>query len=206
MAQLEFWFDFGSTYSYLTARRIEREAEAAGVEIVWRPFLLGPIFQAAGWQSSPFLEQPQKLDYMWRDVARQAEAYGFRFAKPDPFPANGVYAARVALVAAKDGFEAAWCRRVFRAVFCDGLDIAQADVLAGLLEDVGRDAERVLARSGADDIKRQLRAQTEEAARRGIFGAPTFIAEDGELFWGDDRLALALAWASGQAVRPASNQ
>ena len=91
---LEFWYEFASTYSYLTAMRIEPLAEAAGVDIRWRPFLLGPIFAAQGWTSSPFNLFPAKGRYMWRDMERQAAALGVPFRKPDPFPQNALLAAR----------------------------------------------------------------------------------------------------------------
>src|SRR5215207_5334269 len=97
---LEFWYEFASTYSYLAAMRIEPLAEAAGVDIRWRPFLLGPIFAAQGWTSSPFNLFPAKGRYMWRDMERQAAALGLPFNKPDPFPQNGLIAARVALYGA----------------------------------------------------------------------------------------------------------
>ena len=96
---LEFWYEFASTYSYLAAMRIEPLAEAAGVDIRWRPFLLGPIFAAQGWTSSPFNLFPAKGRYMWRDMERQAAALGLPFRKPDPFPQNALLAARVASTA-----------------------------------------------------------------------------------------------------------
>lgn len=194
MPKLQFWYDFGSTYSFLTAMRIEDMATSRGVEVVWRPFLLGPIFKAAGWESSPFLEQPAKLDYMWRDVTRVAEGRGMVFRKPVVFPANGVYAGRIALVAEAEGWIAAWTRRTYKAVFDDRLDIAQADVLASLCRDVGQEPERVGALAQSKSVKDQLRTQSALAVSLGIFGAPTFITESGELFWGDDRLESALDW------------
>src|SRR5215207_5817040 len=129
---LEFWYEFASTYSYLAAMRIEAMAEQAGVALVWRPFLLGPIFAAQGWASSPFNLYPAKGRYMWRDMEREAAALGLPFNKPDPFPQNGLIAARVALY----GADHPW--------------------------------------------------------------GPTFFSEDGEMFWGNDRLEQALAWAAGE--------
>lgn len=200
MPKLQFWYDFGSTYSYLTAMRIEPLAQAGEVELAWRPFLLGPIFKAAGYDSSPFLEQADKLAYMWRDVERRAKSRGHVFRKPAIFPANGVYASRIALIAADEGWIGAWTRRVFQGVFVDGLDLSQPDVLSRLCDDVGQDAVRIGAAAQDQAIKERLRTQSDEAVRLGLFGAPTFITEDGEMFWGDDRLEDALEWArSGRA-------
>lgn len=195
MAKLQFWYDFGSTYSYLSAMRIDALARERKVRVEWRPFLLGPIFKSAGWESSPFLEQADKLAYMWRDVARVAQARGQVFRKPSVFPANGVYAARIGLVADDEGWIASWTRRVFDAVFVDGLDISQPQVLAQLCRDVDQDQELVAIAANIQSVKDRLRAQTEEAVRLKLFGAPTFIADDGEMFWGDDRLEMALDWA-----------
>ena len=197
MAKLQFWYDFGSTYSYLTAMRIEDLARERGVRVAWRPFLLGPIFKAAGFESSPFLAQPYKLAYMWRDVERVAQSRGLAFRKPAVFPANGVYAARIALVADDEGWISTWTRRVFDAVFVDSLDISQPDVLVQLCRDVDQDSDLVAIAAGIQSVKDRLRVQTEEAVRLKLFGAPTFITDDGEMFWGDDRLEAALAWSAG---------
>lgn len=106
MEKLTFWFEFASTYSYLSAMRIEVLAEEAGVGIVWKPFLLGPIFKAQGWDTSPFNLYPAKGKYMVRDMERIAEARGLKFRLPDPFPQNGLHG-RLALV----GLEEGWGRR-----------------------------------------------------------------------------------------------
>jgi 2-hydroxychromene-2-carboxylate isomerase len=104
MARLTFWYEFASTYSYLAAMRIDAAADAAGVEVAWQPFLLGPIFKAQGWTTSPFNIYPAKGRYMIRDVARIAAARGLPFRMPDPFPANTLKAARLAIV----GIDAGW--------------------------------------------------------------------------------------------------
>jgi 2-hydroxychromene-2-carboxylate isomerase len=194
MRRLEFWYDFASSYSYLTAMRIEAAAEKAGLEIVYRPFLLGPIFKAQGWTTSPFNLFPAKGQYMVRDITRVATARGLPFRMPEAFPANGLHAARVALAGEPDGWTAPFTRAVFEAEFAEKRDIADPAVLAAVLDRLGIDAQTALARSATPEIKDRLRAQTDAASARGIFGAPTFITEDGELFWGDDRLDQALGW------------
>jgi len=195
MPRLTFWYEFASTYTYLSAMRIEEAAAAAGVEVVWQPFLLGPIFKAQGWATSPFNIYPAKGRYMVRDVGRLAAARGLTFRMPDPFPANALKAARLAVVGTEQGWVAPFSKAVFAAEFADGKDIASEAVLHAILEDLGLDAPRILARSNEADIKEGLRTATGHAEAFGIFGAPTFVTEDGELFWGDDRLELALAHA-----------
>ncbi len=192
MPQLTFWYEFASTYSYLTAMRIEAAAEAAGVEIAWQPFLLGPIFRSQGWATSPFNIYPAKGRYMVRDVGRIAAARGLAFRMPEPFPANSLKAARLAIVGIDEGWVAAFSRAVFAAEFARGRDIASEAVLGEILVELGLEAPAVLARSGEPDIKERLRAATAAAGACGIFGAPSFMTADNEPFWGDDRLEAAL--------------
>src|SRR5579863_6107823 len=101
MPQIEFWFEFGSNYSYLSVMRIEDAAKRRGVSIVWKPFLLGPIFRALGMQNSPFVLQKEKGAYVWKDMVRQCRKYGLRWTQPTAFPRASVLATRVALLGAE---------------------------------------------------------------------------------------------------------
>ncbi len=194
--RLEFWFEFASTYSYLSAMRLPSLADAAGIEVVWRPFLLGPIFAAQGWKTSPFNIYAAKGNYMWRDMQRQAERYGLEFHRPDPFPQNGLNAARAAQLALVHPGGVAFCQNIFLAQFDAQQDISDAAVIQACAAAAGLPQD-VLAGSDSPENKHALRATTEEAARRGLFGAPSFLVGD-ELFWGNDRLEVALNWATRQ--------
>jgi 2-hydroxychromene-2-carboxylate isomerase len=198
--KLEFWYEFASTYSYLSAMRIEKLAAKVGVEVVWKPFLLGPIFHSQGMDNSPFNIYPVKGAYMWRDMVRQCAAHGLPFSKPDIFPAHSVTAARLALQGTGEGWCPDFSRRVYHAQFVEGLDISKDQVLSDILASIELDADGLLELTKDPDIKGALRQQTEAAAVKGIFGAPSFVVGS-ELFWGDDRLeaALAFALASTQA-------
>lgn len=196
---LDFWFDFASTYSFLSAKRIESLAVAAGVNVRWRPFLLGPIFQAQGWTSSPFNMYPAKGRYMEHDIRRIAATRGHDFAMPTPFPQRSISAARVALsVAAIADAErlARVCRAIFEAQFERGRSLEDRLMLIESIQTVGLDSDVVLAFADSDEIKARLRSETAAAQALGIFGAPTFALRDGELFWGDDRLRHALQRAA----------
>lgn len=193
--QLELWYEFASTYSYLSVMRIEKVAAAAKLAVAWRPFLLGPIFRAQGWNDSPFNVYPAKGRYMWRDMERLAAGYGLPFRKPSVFPRNGLSAARIALLAEPEGWCPDWTRAVFSAEFAHDRDIADTAVLSGLLETLGQDPGAVLARAESPENKAGLREQTERAQQLGIFGAPSFVV-GGELYWGNDRLGDAIAKAA----------
>jgi len=190
---LQFWFDFGSTYSYVAAMRIEQECARAGVGVEYKPFLLGPIFSdLLGIKDSPFNAQPVRGRYMWRDLERLCEKYALPWRRPTVFPRHSVLAARVALAAGPT--IAAVTRKIFAASFAEDLDIADAAVLRRAVEAAGGDPDRALALAQSAEIKAQLRANTSEAERLGIFGAPDFLI-GGELFFGQDRLEDAIAWA-----------
>tara|TARA_R110000824_G_scaffold118960_11_gene271817 strand:- start:26477 stop:27070 length:594 start_codon:yes stop_codon:yes gene_type:complete len=192
---VEFWYEFASTYSYPASMRVERLADEAGVSLKWRPFLLGPIFGAQGWNDSPFNIYPAKGQYMWRDMARICEADGLALNTPVRFPQNGLKAARIALLGADEGWGGAFTRGVYLANFAEQKDISDDAVLGDVLASLGQNAADIVARANEDANKERLKVQTQEAITRGIFGAPSFLVGD-ELFWGNDRLEDALAWAN----------
>ena len=195
---LDFWFEFASPYFYLSALRVDGLAREAGITVRYRPILLGPIFRAQGWNTSPYSLYPAKGRYMWHDVARRAAALGLPFRQPEKFPVYSLYAARVATMAEEEDWCVPFIRAVYWANFVDGVDIGDPECVERLLVDLGVDGATVLRDSGGDDTKIALRARTEEAMELGIFGAPTFVVGD-ELFWGDDRLEEALAAALAEA-------
>lgn len=192
---LDFWFEFASTYSYPAAMRISPLAEAAGVAVRWRPFMLGPIFKEQGWTTSPFNLFPAKGRNMWRDLERTCGTIGLPFVRPTPFPQNTLLAARVALVGLAEAWGEDYCRAIYRAEFAEGRTVEEIKTIAGVLTGLGLDAGAVLDRAQSNENRSQLRAHTDEAQRLGIFGSPSFVTADGELFWGNDRLEAALNWA-----------
>ncbi|MEL6283272.1 MAG: 2-hydroxychromene-2-carboxylate isomerase [Pseudomonadota bacterium] len=199
--KLTFWFEFASTYTYLTLQRIEDAAKSAGVELEWRPILLGPIFGAQGWDTSPFKIYPAKGAFMFRDLERRASAYGLPFKREGILPVNSVMAARLAIAALEQSQGPAFCRRVSFAHWGEGRDISNADVLEDCARAAGFDPKALSARASDPAVKPRLRQNTEDAQSLGVFGAPSFTAR-GELFWGDDQLEDALAWARTGAMSP----
>lgn len=192
---VDFWFEFASTYSYPAAMRVERLAAASGVAVRWRPFLLGPIFGAQGWNDSPFNIYPVKGKYMWRDLERICAREALPLTLPPVrFPQNGLKAARLTMVGVREGWAPAFVRAVYTANFAEQKDITDDALLSAALRAAGADPEVAVAAANTPENKAALKAQTDEAVTRGIFGAPSFTVGD-ELFWGNDRLEDAIGWA-----------
>lgn len=191
MQKIEFFFEFASTYSYLSVMRIEKLILNSSIEILWRPFLLGPIFKEQGWNDSPFNLYPAKGKYMWKDMQRRSRIYGIDFLIPNVFPRNGLLASRITIANETQPWISSFIRETFRANFAKDQDISSPDVLIPILKKVGANADEILQNTSNEEVKDRLRKQTERAALLGIFGAPSFIVNE-ELFWGDDRLEDAL--------------
>lgn len=193
LPNIEMWFDFASPYSYLAIERVDSLARAAGARVDLRPFLLGPIFQAQGWNDTPFRLFPGKGAYMMRDIARLAEKYGVVYNRPRQFPRMSVLPARIALLGQDEPWARDFCVAVFRANFQHDQDIQAEDVVHELLTGLSLDADGLIARAKSEATKEALRRQVDRARDLGIFGAPMFFV-DGEMFWGNDRLEDALDW------------
>ena len=191
---VDFWFEFGSNYSYLSAMRIEALAADAGVTVRWQPFLLGPIFASFGWSTSPFVLQPQKGAYVWIDMARQCAKYGLAWKRPSVFPRSAVLPMRVAASGASEPWIGAFVRAVMCASFANDQDIDSEAQVLDVLRSLGLPAAAILADALSPESKPKLRHQTERAVALGIFGAPTFFVGP-EMFWGNDRLDDAIARA-----------
>ncbi|MGO9741185.1 MAG: 2-hydroxychromene-2-carboxylate isomerase [Roseiarcus sp.] len=197
MAEVEFWYEFASTYSYPAAMRIGGLAAARGVFVRWRPFLLGPLFAESGWRDSPFNIYPVKGRYMWRDLERICASLGLPLVRPNPFPQNSLAAARIA-VALDDGPRAEFSRLLYRVEFGEGRQISDRAVLASLLSDLALDPEAIFAKAESGENKALLKAEVGRATALGLPGAPSLVTEDGEVFWGNDRLEQGFDWASGK--------
>jgi 2-hydroxychromene-2-carboxylate isomerase len=188
---IDFWFEFGSNYSYLSVMRIEEEAARRGVTVRWKPFLLGPIFRSFGWQSSPFVLQKEKGEYAWKDMARQTKKQGLPWIRPTNFPRSAILPLRVALVGAEEPWMAEYCRKMMTLNFGYDRDIDSKEAVTEVLEQLQLPAEKIIAQAVSEENKLKLRHQTDAAQAMGIFGAPTFFVGE-EMFWGNDRLDEAL--------------
>ena len=191
---IEFWFEFASSYSYPAAMRVEELVQRRGHRLVWRPFLLGPIFAKQGWNDSPFNLYPAKGQYMWRDLHRLCASLQIPFRRPSQFPRNGLWAARITARFSDEPWVPEFVRTVYQANFAHDLDIAAEAVLRDCLHGVVPDADATLSAARDEESKAVLRRQTEHAVEIGVFGAPSFVVGQ-ELFWGNERLEAALTFA-----------
>ncbi len=193
---LELLYDLSSPYSYLTSTQIEGLAARAGVRLVLKPFALGAVFKEQGITSSSQI--PERRKYMEQDLQRWAKRYGVPFQVPTPFPTNSILANRAALAADEIGEQPKAMAALFRRYFADGKDLALPENVIAALTGAGLDGAALVARAQTQPVKDRLRQITDEAIRRGAFGAPTiFVGE--EMFWGNDRLDFV-----EEAVRAAS--
>ena len=197
--RMTFWFEYGSTYTWLTVARLPALVRARGVQVDWRPFLLAPIFRHHGLAQGPFLGHPPKLRYMWRDLERRAAVHGVPDRKPSAYPPNTLLTARIGTLAAAQGWCEPFTREVFRLHWTEDVAIGTDDNLRRALSAVGRDPEPTMLAAQSEANKALLRAVTDAAEALGIFGSPSFTIGD-ELYWGDDRVEDALAFAA--ATRP----
>lgn len=202
-SDIEFFFDFSSPYGYFGSTAIDALAARHGRRVKWNPILLGNVFRATG--GAPLTALPLKGDYARHDFVRTARFHDIPFALPDPFPIPTQSAARAMLVTRHtQGEEKAvqLAKALFHAYFVDGTDISAPDNVLSVASGLGIDATVLKAGMESEEIRAQLKADTEQAMQRGVFGAP-FVIADGEPFWGFDRFPMLDAFLSGQTAHAA---
>lgn len=193
MKPVDFWFSIGSTYSCLTVLRLAEYSARTGATINWRPFNVRAIMQAQ--DNIPFAGKPVKAAYMWRDIARRAQLHGLRVDLPAPYPLNNLpLANQVAIVGAAEGWCEAYTVETYKLWFGEGLPAGNEPNLSRALTAIGQDPARVIALAEAPQTVAALEQATAQAEALGVFGAPSFVV-GAEVFWGDDRLDDAVAWA-----------
>lgn len=192
-ATIDFFFMFGSTYTYLTIMRIEKVAAKAGIALKWRPFNVREIMVEM--DNVPFRTKPVKLRYMWRDIERRAGRYGLPFDAPPSYPIEGAELVnRVGLVAVDQGWCPEFGKAAYRAWFMDDEPLGDPKRLGKILLELNKDPEEVLTLANSERFHTKFDDETDVARKLGIFGSPTFVV-DQEIFWGDDRLEDAIAWS-----------
>lgn len=188
---IDFWFSIGSMFAFLTVMRIDRVEDMTDIRFVWRPFSVRAIMIEMDNRPGA---KPVKLAYLWRDLHRRAEMYGFAFKGEAPYPLREFdLANRVAVVGAREGWCADYVRATYRRWFVEKRECGMEPNLSESLREIGEDPARVIALARSEETGREYDAATAQARRLGIFGAPSFVAR-GEVFWGDDRLEDAVTW------------
>ena len=192
MADIDFWFSVGSTYTYLAVMRLPDVEQRTGVRFRWRPFSVRTIMREM--DNVPFATKPIKMAYMWRDVERRAALHGLPVQVPAPYPLKEFdLANRIAVLGEREGWCADYVRGTYRRWFQEGQEAGSEPNLSATLSEIGQDPARVIATAQGDAIGQAYDAATAEARQLNVFGAPTFVVQ-GERFWGDDRLEDAISW------------
>lgn len=193
--QLEFFFDISSPWTYLAFSQIESLAERTDTEILWRPILVGGVFNAV---NETVYEQranphPTKGRYYVKDLRDWTRFYGLEIGQPAVFPVRAVEIMRTAIVAQEEGCLPAYAWATFKAYWGALKDVSQADERARLCEQVGLDAQDVEVRIASDAVKQKLKSNTDEVIARGGFGSPTMFVNGDDMYFGNDRLVLVEA-------------
>ena len=195
MAKIEFFYDYSSPWTYFASTRIEDFCARNKAELVWKPFLVGGVFNKV----NPSVYQrrenpiPPKDAYYRKDMMDWARFLGLTIVKPSVFPVNSVKALRGAFVAIEDGTISPYSRAVFEAYWRDDKDISQDAVLREIVQKVGMDTDAFFTKIADDRIKKKLFETTDELIARGGFGTPTFFIDGGDMYFGNDRFELMQA-------------
>jgi 2-hydroxychromene-2-carboxylate isomerase len=204
---VEFFYDCGSPWTYLAFHRIEAIADAAGARVIWKPILVGGVFNAVN--DSVYAQRaqpnPRKLKYHMKDLQDWSRFEGLEIGWPSVFPVNSVRAMRGAIAADEEGRLVAWSRACFEAYWGRGEDISQDDVIGCIAEGVGLDPEWLRARIATSGVKDRLRANTDELIERGGFGSPTIFVGGDDMYFGNDRLLLVEAALARMMASPPEN-
>ncbi len=195
MPTIEFFYDYSSPWTYFACTRIEDLCARNGAELVWKPFLVGGVFNKVN--PSVYLRRenpiPPKDNYYRKDMADWARYLGIEMIRPSVFPLNSVKALRGAFVAIDEGKVSEYSRACFEAYWRDDRDLSQEDVLRDIVTTVGMDADAFFEKIGDDAIKRKLFETTDDLIARGGFGSPTFFVDGDDMYFGNDRFELMQA-------------
>jgi 2-hydroxychromene-2-carboxylate isomerase len=197
-AQMDFFYFFGSTYSYLSIMRIDKMAAQAGIHVRWRPFYVRAIMIEQN--NIPFRDKPVKRAYMWRDLERRANRFGIAWTGIPPYPVDKEgLANRIGIISAQEGWAPDYAKSAYRSWVVEHQDFGDPATAADILTHIGQDADRVIAHARSEEIGIAMERETDAARQLGIFGSPTFVIGR-EIFWGDDRLEEAIEWTQSHCA------
>jgi 2-hydroxychromene-2-carboxylate isomerase len=195
MKTIDFFYFFGSVYAYLSVMRIRPLADAAGIAVRWRPFNVRTVMKE---NNVALSAEALKVPYMWRDIERRAATHGLTFVPPPVWPTDPELLHNlVGALAASEGWGEAFTVASFRAWIVDRMALGDRSTLERVLGGLGKDIDATIGEARSPRVAQILESETDAARSFGIFGSPSFVV-DGEMFWGDDRLEEAMAWAGGR--------
>ena len=189
----DFYFDFISSYSFLAHKEIKKIEKINSIKIRYRPILLGGLHNLHGIKAPAFI--PAKAKHMIRDCKLIAEKNKNKFKFNSYFPIKSLNLMRGVLVAEEDNFKSYYIDSIFNAIWQDGLNLNDINILEKILKNLNINPKTFLLRVGSSSIKESLRKKTDEAYEKGIFGAPSFVSNN-KIFWGQDRIEFAINEAS----------
>ena len=194
MNNIDFYFSIGSTYTYLSVRRILDVEKKHGVKINWKPFSVRIIMNEMN--NHPFPpDKKNKVDYMWRDIERRAERYGFFAKTPVPYPLTEFdLANKLAILGLKEDWGIDYVRLTYKRWFQEGREPATEPNLSEIFQELKIDKKKVMENVIKDEIENQYQQNTSNARDSKVFGSPTFVVGK-EIFWGDDRMEDSISWS-----------
>jgi len=194
MNNIDFYFSIGSTYTYLSVTRILDVEKKHGVKINWKPFSVRIIMNEMN--NHPFPpDKKNKVDYMWRDIERRAERYGFFAKTPVPYPLTEFdLANKLAILGLKEDWGIDYVRLTYKRWFQEGREPATEPNLSEIFQELKIDKKKVMENVIKDEIENQYQQNTSNARDSKVFGSPTFVVGK-EIFWGDDRMEDSISWS-----------
>ncbi len=186
---IEFYFDFSSPYAYIGYKEIKKLEKKNSFKIKFMPLFLGGLHNAAGVTPAAFITV--KAKYMIRDTKLVSEKKNIKFVFNSYFPIKTVNLMRGAIIAGDDNFEKIYVEKIFNAIWKDGLNMNDDTVIEKVLKNIDLNPKTFFARATNQKIKDKLKKLTDDALKKGIFGAPTYIVNK-KIFWGQDRLYYAI--------------
>ena len=185
---VKFYFDYNSPYSYIASLRVETLCRQAGAELLWLPVVLGGIFQSN--EIEPPHTKVNRRKYLFEDLKDLTSYYGIPYQQRSVFIFKPILSLRATLAVPQGPERAKAVHALYRGAFAEDLDLGEPEVVARLLGEAGLDGTALVERTQEPAIKNELKALTDEAIAKGVFGAPTFYVDEVKMFWGQDRMPL----------------
>ena len=194
MKNIDFYFSIGSTYTYLTVTRILDVEKKHQIKFNWKPFSVRIIMKEM--DNIPFpKDKINKVNYMWRDIERRAEGYGFFAKTPVPYPLSEFdLANQIAILGLDKGWGTDYIRLTYKKWFQEGKEPAIDPSISEICKELGLNKDEIISEAKSEIFEKKYLSNTDSARKKKVFGSPSFIVEN-EIFWGDDRMEDAISWA-----------